>query len=90
MFVHQVLLTGVILVLLAAGTVLAADMHVVGRDGSFVACANGVVADRQTGLAWFAGPDVDTSYYQAVAWVRGLTVAGGGWRMPTAGELVRL
>ena len=49
--------------------------------------ANGVVADLDHGLEWFAGPDVDTSYYQAVEWVRALTVSGGGWRMPTAKEL---
>ena len=64
--------------------------EVIGRDGDFVALANGVVVDRRTGLEWIAGPDVDTSYYQAVAWVNGLTVDGGGWRMPTTSELATL
>jgi hypothetical protein len=59
----------------------------VGRDANFVAYANGVVADTQTGLEWVAGPDKDTSYHQAAAWVRSLTIAGGGWRMPTEREL---
>ena len=59
----------------------------IGRDANFVAYANGVVADTQTGLEWIAGPDEDTSYYQAAAWVRSLTIAGGGWRMPKAREL---
>jgi hypothetical protein len=33
------------------------------------------------------GPDADTSCYLVVEWVRGLTVTGGGMRMPTAREL---
>lgn len=57
-------------------------MEEVGRDSNFVAYANGIVKDTRTGLEWVAGPDVDTSYYQAVEWVRGLTLAGGRWRMP--------
>ena len=73
--------------LLAAGVALPERVEEAGRDGDFVACVNGVVADTRTGLEWIAGPDVDTSYYQAVEWVRGLTVAGGRWRMPTAKEL---
>ena len=74
-------------VLLISAFVWANKLEEVGRDGNFVALANGVVVDMCTGLEWIAGPDVDTSYYQAVEWVRGLTVAGGGWRMPTAAEL---
>jgi len=74
-------------ILLAAGAALADSSEVIGCDGDFVAYANGVVADTRTGLEWLAGPDVDTSYHRAVEWVRGLTVAGGGWRMPTAKDL---
>lgn len=74
-------------ILLAGDAALADRSDVIGRDGDFVAYANGVVADTRTGLEWLAGPDVDTSYHQAVEWVRGLTVAGGGWRMPTAKDL---
>ena len=57
------------------------------HPGRFVVNANGIITDLVNGLEWFAGPDVDTSYYQAAEWVRGLTVGGGGWRMPTAKEL---
>jgi len=87
------LLTGLFFLLLAAGlcfapaSTLADGWDAIGREEHFLAYANGVVIDEKNGLAWFAGPDVDTSYYQAVEWVRGLTVAGGGWRMPTAKEL---
>lgn len=65
----------------------ACEDQVAGRDGDFVAYTNGVVVDTKSGLEWIAGPDEDTSYYQAVQWVRGLTVAGGRWRMPKAREL---
>jgi hypothetical protein len=36
------------------------------------------------GLQWYEGPDRDTSWDQASAWVSSL---GGGWRMPTRAEL---
>lgn len=81
---HFLLVAGI---LLAAGAARAGKAEVIGRDGVFVAYANGVVTDTRTGLDWIAGPDADTSYYRAVEWVRGLTVAGGGWRMPGASEL---
>ncbi len=48
-------------ILLAAGAALADSSEVIGRDGDFVAYANGVVADTRTGLEWLAGPDVDTT-----------------------------
>ena len=79
------LLVPVVLLLSAKTSVGSSDE--IGRDANFVAFANGVVADTQTGLEWIAGPDEDTSYYQAAAWVRSLTIAGGGWRMPTDREL---
>ena len=46
-----------------------------------------MAADKRTGLEWIAGSDADASYYRAVEWVRGLTVAGGGWRMPFARDI---
>jgi hypothetical protein len=39
------------------------------------------------GLQWYVGPDNDTNWDQANAWVNSLTVGGGGWRMPTMAEL---
>jgi len=47
--------------------------------------------DIDTGLEWFAGPDIDTSWYEAKSWVENFNIdAGGGWRMPTRAELKSL
>ena len=58
-------------------------------DKRFTKGADGVITDHQTGLQWYLGPDRNTNWYEAKKWVKNLTVAGGGWRMPTtvAGEL---
>ena len=62
----------------------------IGRDRQYTAYANGVVYDSKTGLEWVAGPDENTDWNEARRWVKRLTVAGGGWRMPTAKELEAL
>jgi hypothetical protein len=66
------------------------NSKVVGRDGSFIKYANGVVYDKNTGLEWFAGPDKDTNWNRATKWVKRVQVAGGSWRMPTIKELETL
>ena len=53
----------------------------------FTKADNGVITDRDTGLDWYVGPNADNNFHEAKAWVEGLTVAGGGWRMPTVPEL---
>ncbi|MCG2757627.1 MAG: caspase family protein [Desulfobacteraceae bacterium] len=62
----------------------------IGSDGRFIAHGTGVVFDNNTGLEWIAGPDRDTNWDEARSWVNNLTVAGGGWRMPTIKELSTL
>jgi len=57
------------------------------RDGIYVAYANEVVRDTRTGLEWKVGPDKDTNWNEAKAWVESLNLDGGGWRMPTMNEL---
>ena len=59
----------------------------VERDGVYVAYANGIVWDMDTGLEWFAGPDKDMNWDEARSWVQSLNLDGGGWRMPTTDEL---
>jgi hypothetical protein len=53
----------------------------------FTKANNGVITDHVTGLDWYVGPNADNNWYEAKAWVDGLTVAGGGWRLPTVPEL---
>lgn len=50
----------------------------------------GVIADSRTGLEWFVGPDQNANWHMAQNWTGRLSVAGGGWRMPTRAELKSL
>ena len=49
--------------------------------------STGIVTDTKTGLEWKVGPDKDTNWDQARAWVQNLKLDGGSWRMPTLAEL---
>jgi len=48
---------------------------------------SGIITDTQSGLEWIAGPDRDTNWEEARSWVAGLTIDGGGWRLPAIDEL---
>ena len=48
---------------------------------------SGVILDAETNLEWLVGPDQNTTWDEAKSWTDGLTVDGGGWRMPTIAEL---
>ena len=61
--------------------------NVTERDGIYVAHANGIVKDTNTGLEWKAGPNKNTNWNEARSWVQSLNLDGGGWRMPTMDEL---
>jgi hypothetical protein len=56
-------------------------------DGRYKKSRDGVILDTQTNLEWYVGPDKDTNWDQAKAWVDGLTVDGGGWRFAKVEEL---
>ena len=62
----------------------------INREGIYVAYANGIVKDTNTGLEWKVGPDKDTNWDEARSWVQSLNLDGGGWRMPTTDELKTL
>jgi len=62
----------------------------VRRKGRFQEQGCGVILDTQTGLEWLVGPDEETDYATAESWVKNLTVAGGGWQMPTREQLKEL
>lgn len=59
----------------------------VGDGKRFTQADNGVITDSLTGLEWYVNPNPDNKFHQAKAWAEGLTVAGGGWRLPTMAEL---
>jgi len=59
----------------------------VSQDGDFILFDNGIVQDTRTRIEWMVGPDKDTAWNQANAWVQSLPVDGGGWRLPTMEEL---
>ena len=71
-------------------TITVKRQDCVERDGRYCKYVNGLVYDTQTGLEWIAGPDRDTYWDAARSWVESLSVAGGGWRMPTRKELKSL
>ena len=79
----------VLIALLAVSCTSDAETEV-GRDGSFIKYANGVVYDNKTDLEWYAGPDKETNWNMAKQWAERLQVAGGGWRLPTIKELEAL
>lgn len=61
----------------------------IGRDDNFIAYANGIVRDTNTGLEWMVGPDRDMSWNEAQSWVESLTDEDD-WRMPKIVELSTL
>jgi hypothetical protein len=61
-----------------------------GEKGRFTVSKEEIITDNLTGLEWYVGPDQDTNWYQARAWVQGLKVGGGGWRLPIRDELKSL
>jgi len=68
----------------------AKAIAITDEDNRFIAYNNGVVKDKKTGLEWIAGPDADTSWYVAKAWVLKLVIDGGNWRIPALKELKTL
>lgn len=61
--------------------------EIVGRDGRYVAFDNRVVCDCFSRLEWLPGPDKDMSWKEGCQWIKGLSIGGGGWRLPTLSEL---
>ncbi len=57
-----------------------------GDDTRF-AMKDGVIDDSKSGLQWVPAPDLAMNHYEAEKYVRNLSLAGGGWRLPTRAEL---
>lgn len=49
-----------------------------------------IIRHIETDLEWFAAPDRPMTFNEAAAWAAGLSVDGGGWRLPTLKELKAL
>jgi len=47
----------------------------------------GLIDDQGAGLQWVCAPNQDMTWYQADAYAKNLSIAGGSWRLPTRAEL---
>ncbi len=63
---------------------------IAARDNHYVKYENGIVYDKKTNLEWLVGPDKDIHWSKAKSWAEGLSLNGGGWRMPTKNEVKKL
>jgi len=59
-------------------------------DNTRFTLKDGIIYDSQLGLEWVPAPDRPMNHYQAEEYVRNLSLAGGGWRLPTREELQSL
>ncbi len=90
---HRLSLMALIVVLVwGFGQSSPLEAQVVEGKGQprFTKAQSGVITDHVTGLEWYVGPSPDNNWHEAKAWTENLTVAGGGWRMPTIPELQAL
>lgn len=76
--------------LIASISDAAEKAKVIAKDDHYVSYKNGIVYDEKTNIEWIVGPDKDTTWDEAKAWVESLSVEEGGWRMPTIAELIAL
>ena len=51
---------------------------------------DGVIDDAELGLQWVPAPDHEMNYSEAGEYAQNLSIAGGGWRLPTVTELKSL
>jgi len=76
--------------LISALPVPAKEMSKQAQDDNYISYDNAIVYDEKTNLEWIVGPDKDISWDNAKKWAEGLSVEGGGWRLPTIEELQTL
>ncbi|NUM35766.1 MAG: protein kinase [Candidatus Brocadiae bacterium] len=59
------------------------------EDKRYKVLSSGIIQDTKTGLEWLIGPDKDTDWNEAKAWVDKIDTSkyGTGWRMPGREEL---
>lgn len=57
------------------------------RDEGRFTLKDGVIDDSKTGLQWVPAGNWEMTHYEAEKYVSHLSLAGGGWRLPTRAEL---
>jgi len=75
---------------LPSGETLKLEQEYVLILSPFKVSSEGVIRDLWTGLEWAPVPMMTLSYDHAVAYAESLSLAGGGWRLPTVDELKKL
>lgn len=60
------------------------------RFSPFKKKGDDIVFDSRTGLEWAISSKEFMNWYKAKEYIEGLSLAGGGWRLPTKSELVSL
>lgn len=61
--------------------------HIVAGTYLFNISKDGVIFDPRTGLEWGRAPKEEMTWAEASRYVQKLSLAGGGWRLPTRAEL---
>ena len=89
-YFFSIIIAVIAILLVASFSDAAGKAEIIAKDGQYVSYKNGIVYDEKTNLEWIVGPDKDTTWDEAKAWVESLSVEGGGWRMPTREELKAL
>ena len=78
------------ILLITSFSYASGENKIISKEGHYISYDNGIVYDEQTKLEWIAGPDKDISWNDAKKWAEGLSIEGGGWRLPTIEELEAL
>ena len=89
-YFFSIIIAVIAILLVASFSDAAGKTEIIAKYGQYVSYKNGIVYDEKTNLEWIVGPDKDTTWDEAKAWVESLSVEGGGWRMPTRAELKTL
>lgn len=66
------------------------NLYLTEIGDQFVKYKNGIILDKNTGLEWIAGPDVNYSHSSAIQWIWDRRQKEGGWRAPTQKEMKAL
>jgi uncharacterized protein DUF1566 len=72
---------------LACLLLLSYESIIHAGDAARFTFKDGIIDDSEYGLQWVPARDWEMNHYEAEKYVRSLSLAGGGWRLPTRAEL---